>query len=100
MSLPIDAALPELLERFRSAERLVVEAEPGAGKTTRLPAALLEAGLAGDGEILVLEPRRIAARSAAVYVAGQLGERVGRRCGYRVRFESAVSPETRLCFQT
>jgi len=100
MALPIDSALPEILARFRSHERLVLVAEPGAGKTTRLPAALLEAGLAGEGEILVLEPRRLAARSAAAYVAAQLGEPVGRRCGYRVRFEAAVSRETRLCFQT
>jgi len=100
MALPIDAALPEILARFRSEERLVLVAEPGAGKTTRLPAALLDAGLAEEGEILVLEPRRLAARSAAAYVAAQLGEPVGRRCGYRVRFEAAVSRETRLCFQT
>lgn len=100
MTLPIDAALPRLLAHLRSDDCLVIEAEPGAGKTTRLPAALLEAGFADEGEILVLEPRRLAARSAAAFVAAQLGEPVGRRVGYRVRFESAVSRETRLCFQT
>lgn len=91
--------LPELLAAFHEHERLVIEAEPGAGKTTRLPHALLESGTVG-GEILVLEPRRLAARSAAAYVARRLGEPLGRRCGYRVRFDAAVSSETRLCFQT
>jgi ATP-dependent helicase HrpB len=75
-------------------------AEPGAGKTTRLPRALLDAGFASEGEIVVLEPRRIAARMAARRVADELGESVGKRVGYQVRFEDKSSAATRLRFVT
>ena len=103
--LPIDAVMPDVLAALSSARALVVEAPPGAGKTTRIPLALLEAGLAGhDGdrprEVLVLQPRRLAARMSAQRVAETLGEPLGRRVGYQVRFESAVGPETRLRFIT
>lgn len=98
--LPIDAHLPELVELVRRGPGLVLSAEPGAGKTTRLPRALLEAGLGGDGEIVVLEPRRIAARMAADRVASELGERVGERVGYTVRFDDVSSKKTRLRFVT
>jgi ATP-dependent helicase HrpB len=74
----------------------VIEAAPGAGKTTRVPPALLELG----GEVLVLEPRRIAARMAARRVAQELGERVGETVGYQVRFEEVASAKTRLRFLT
>ena len=74
-----------------------VEAEPGAGKTTRIPAALLDAGLT---DIYVLEPRRIAARMATRRVAAERGEPVGRTIGYQVRFEEQTSPETKLFFVT
>ncbi|HWE27904.1 MAG TPA: helicase-related protein, partial [Polyangia bacterium] len=77
---------------------LVLEAPPGAGKTTRVPRALLDAGV--EGEILVLEPRRLAARLAARRVAEELGEKVGERVGYRIRFEDAVSARTRIVFVT
>ena len=103
--LPIDAVMPEVLAALNSTRALVVEAPPGAGKTTRIPLALLEAGLAGhDGErareVLVLQPRRLAARMSAQRVAETLGEPLGRRAGYQVRFESRVGPETRLRFIT
>lgn len=98
--LPIDAALPDVLAALTRASTLVLSAEPGAGKTTRVPLALLEHGLAPSGEIVVLEPRRIAARAAATHVASLLGETPGGRVGYRVRFESRVSPATRLVFET
>ncbi|MEM6992702.1 MAG: ATP-dependent helicase HrpB [Myxococcota bacterium] len=97
--LPIDALLPEIVAALRERPALVIQAEPGAGKTTRVPPALLEAGV-GDGEILVAQPRRIAARMAAHRVAHELGEPVGRRCGYQVRFESKVSEHTRIRFVT
>jgi ATP-dependent helicase HrpB len=95
--LPIDELLPEILDHLRTASHLVVEAPPGAGKTTRVPAALL--GL-DAGEVLVLEPRRLAARLAARYVAGERGEAVGDTVGYQVRFEEVAGPRTRLRFLT
>ena len=99
--LPIDALLPAILAALRERRSLVIEAPPGAGKTTRVPLALLDAGLAGPGrEVLVLQPRRIAARMSAQRVADSVGEPVGRRVGYQVRFESATSPQTRLRFIT
>ncbi|MCH9683164.1 MAG: ATP-dependent helicase HrpB, partial [Deltaproteobacteria bacterium] len=99
-SLPIDALLPAIEQALRSGPNLVIQAEPGAGKTTRVPPHLLTAGLLGDGEIIVAQPRRIAARMAAHRVAQQLGEPVGQRVGYQVRFESKVSAATRIRFVT
>jgi ATP-dependent helicase HrpB len=98
--LPIDAFLPEILDTLSRQANLVLVAEPGAGKTTRLPPALLDAAFAEAGQILVLEPRRIAARMAARRVAEELGERPGERVGYVVRFEREVSDKTRLIFLT
>jgi ATP-dependent helicase HrpB len=97
--LPIDAALPDIVAALREGRALVVEAPPGAGKTTRVPRALLEAGLV-EGEIWILEPRRLPARLAAERVARELGERVGETVGYTVRFEDVSSPRTRLRFVT
>jgi ATP-dependent helicase HrpB len=99
-ALPIDPHLPAIVTALRAAPNLVLVAEPGAGKTTRLPRALLDAGFAEHGEIVVLEPRRIAARMAARRVADELGEPVGRRVGYQVRFEDVSSRETRVRFVT
>ena len=98
--LPIDALLPEAVESLRRAPGLVIEAPPGAGKTTRVPPALLDAGLANGGEVLVLEPRRLAARMAARRVAEERGERLGETIGYRVRFDEVAGPRTRLRFLT
>lgn len=95
--LPVDALLPELLLELTRRRVLVLEAEPGAGKTTRVPPALLDAV---PGKILVSEPRRIAARLAARHVAQALGERVGQRVGYQVRFEDVSGPDTRLLYLT
>jgi ATP-dependent helicase HrpB len=96
--LPIDPLLPEIVASLGRTPSLVLEAPPGAGKTTRVPRALLDAGV--QGEILVLEPRRLAARLAARRVAEELGERVGERVGYRIRFEDVVSARTRVVFVT
>ncbi len=93
--LPIDPILPDLIAALRSAGRAVLQAPPGAGKTTRVPLALLKAGLA-PGRILMLEPRRLAARAAAERMAETLGEPVGRRVGYRIRGEALVSAATRI----
>ena len=93
---PIQALLPQLLESLERVPRLVLEAPPGAGKTTQVPLALLQAGWRGDGRILMLEPRRVAARAAAGFMARQRGEAVGDTIGYRIRFENKVSPATRV----
>jgi len=94
--LPIDAVLPDLLKTLEDNTNAVLVAEPGAGKTTRVPLALLDAPWRQDGKILVLEPRRLAARAAARRMAGELGERPGETVGYRVRMESKVSSRTRI----
>jgi ATP-dependent helicase HrpB len=99
-ALPIDEILPDVVERLRSAPSLVIEAPPGAGKTTRVPPSILDAGLAGAGQVLVLEPRRIAARMAARRVAEERGEALGETVGYQVRFEDVSSARTRLRFLT
>ncbi len=97
--LPIDEVLPDLVRTLSTAgASVVLEAPPGAGKTTRAPRALFDAGL--DGDIIVLEPRRLAARLAARRVADELGERVGETVGYTVRFEDVSSSKTRIRFVT
>jgi ATP-dependent helicase HrpB len=98
--LPIDPVLPEIVAAVRDDRSLVVEAPPGAGKTTRVPRALHDAGLSAAGEIVVLEPRRLAARLAARRVAEELGERAGETVGYQVRFEEVAGPRTRIRFVT
>ncbi|HYD43311.1 MAG TPA: ATP-dependent helicase C-terminal domain-containing protein [Anaeromyxobacter sp.] len=98
--LPIDALLPEVVAALRAGPSVVIEAPPGAGKTTRVPPALLGAGLAGTGEVVVLEPRRLAARLAARRVAQELGERPGETVGWQVRFEEVAGPRTRIRFVT
>jgi len=98
--LPIDPLLPEVVAALKSNPALVLEAPPGAGKTTRVPPALLDAGLAGRGEILVLQPRRLAARLAAARVAEERGEKLGETIGYQIRFEDVSGPRTRVRFLT
>ena len=98
--LPVDALLPEVVAAVSAHRRLVLEAPPGAGKTTRVPAALLDAGVAGDREVVVLEPRRLAARMAARRVAAERGGRVGDEVGYEVRFDACGSAATRLRYVT
>lgn len=93
---PITELLPQLLASLEGHPRLVLEAPPGAGKTTQVPLALLGAPWRGDGRILMLEPRRVAARAAAGFMARQLGEAPGETVGYRIRFESKVSARTRV----
>ena len=94
--LPIDEALPDLLTALAAGTMAVLVAPPGAGKTTRVPLALLEAPWRGDGKIILLEPRRLAARAAARRMAGSLGEEVGGTVGYRVRLDAKVSKRTRI----
>ena len=96
MALPVDTVLPELLETLSAGSRAVLVAPPGAGKTTRVPLALLDAPWRVDGRVIVLEPRRPAARAAAAFMARTLGESVGATVGYRVRMDSRVGPKTRV----
>ena len=95
MPLPIEPLLPELVQRLAAGGTMLLQAPPGAGKTTRVPLALLEA-IEGSGRIVMLEPRRLAAKAAAERLATELGESVGQRVGYRVRLESRISGATRI----
>jgi ATP-dependent helicase HrpB len=97
LALPVDAILPAIFLSLQRTPNLVLEAPPGAGKTTRVPPALLDTV---SGEIIVVEPRRIAARLAAHRVASELGEAIGGLVGYQVRFDEKVGPRTRLRFVT
>src|SRR6266550_4301162 len=94
--LPIDAVLDKLAGTLAGNNAAVVVAPPGAGKTTRVPLALLGESWAKNRKIIVLEPRRIAARASAERMAHTIGERVGETVGYRVRFGSKVSRATRI----
>src|SRR5690554_2348437 len=95
-ALPIEARLDAIQAALAGHPRALLVAEPGAGKTTRVPLALLEAPWAREGRLLLLEPRRVAARLAAGFMAETLGESVGETVGYRMRGESRVGPHTRL----
>lgn len=98
--LPIDDVLPQVVESLRARSSLVLEAPPGAGKTTRVPPAILDAGLAGDGTVLCLQPRRLAARLAATRVAEERGEKPGETVGWQVRFEDVGGTRSRIKFLT
>ncbi|WP_413568593.1 ATP-dependent helicase HrpB [Bdellovibrio sp. HCB117] len=97
ISLPIDSFIPAIQEKLRSESNLVITAAPGAGKTTRLPPALLSVVAK---KVIVLEPRRMAAIAAAHRIAEEQGWQVGREVGYQVRFANKTSKETRLIFMT
>ncbi|MGH8152753.1 MAG: DEAD/DEAH box helicase, partial [Rhodanobacteraceae bacterium] len=93
---PIAPMLPRIRASLREHVRLLLEAPPGAGKTTQVPPALLNEPWLTGKKIVMLEPRRIAARAAAEFMAAQRGEAVGGTIGYRIRFESRVSVATRI----
>ena len=94
--LPIDPYLDGIVSHVAKSRTLVLVAAPGAGKTTRVPPALLESAHGEAGQILLLQPRRIAARASALRIAEERGGEVGEEIGYRVRFESRCSARTRL----
>src|SRR6266536_649219 len=99
--LPVDTIVPEIVSSLSRHPNLVIEAPPGAGKTTRVPPALFGfSHRIPEGEVVVVEPRRIAARLAARRVAWEMGEQLGGTVGYQVRFEEVVGPGTRLRFVT
>ncbi len=95
-ALPIDEVIPVIRQRLAAHHALILEAPPGAGKTTRVPLALLHEPWLNGRKILLLEPRRIAARAAAGYMADALGETVGETVGFRVRQETRIGPRTRI----
>ena len=94
--LPIDGVLSEIVDLLEHDRALVLSAPPGTGKTTRVPPALLGAPWLGDGKVIMLEPRRVAARAAAERIATELGGSVGETVGIRTRFDTRVGPRTRL----
>ena len=96
MQFPIAPLLPAIVDSLAAHPRLVLEAPPGAGKTTQVPLALLDAPWLAGRKVAMLEPRRVAARAAAGFMAAQLGEAVGETVGYRIRFENKVSATTRI----
>ncbi|GHC03618.1 ATP-dependent helicase HrpB [Thermomonas carbonis] len=100
IGFPIQSLLPEIRASLQIHPRLVLEAPPGAGKTTQVPLALLDANWLGGRKIVMLEPRRVAARAAAGFMAKQLGEVVGETVGYRIRFENKVGADTRIIVVT
>src|SRR6202171_3433486 len=94
--LPVDGALPDLMAALRGPSSAVLIAPPGAGKTTRVPLVLAGEAWAAGKKILLLEPRRLAARAAAARMAATLGEQVGETVGLRLRFGSKLSRRTRV----
>ena len=95
-TFPITPLLPDIVRSLSDHPRLVLEAPPGAGKTTQVPLALLDEPWLQGRKIVMLEPRRVAARAAAGFMARQRGEAVGGTVGYRIRFENKVGPDTRI----
>jgi ATP-dependent RNA helicase HrpB len=99
-SLPIWEIHSQIIDSLRTGNRLILSAPTGSGKTTQVPQMLLQAGLLGDGQVVILQPRRLAARLLAARVAQELGVKLGREVGYQIRFENVTSPETKIRFVT
>jgi ATP-dependent helicase HrpB len=99
-SLPIWEIHSQIIDALRSGNRLILSAPTGSGKTTQVPQMLLQAGLLGEGQVVILQPRRLAARLLAARVAQELGVKLGREVGYQIRFENVTSPETKIRFVT
>ena len=98
--LPIYEIEDEIISRLKSGRRLILSAPTGSGKSTQVPQMLLKHGLLGNGQVVILQPRRLAARLLASRVARELGVELGREVGYQVRFENCVSAATRIKFET
>jgi ATP-dependent RNA helicase HrpB len=100
LNLPIHHVLPQLKQALSQDNRLVLQAPPGAGKTTALPLALLDEPWLEDKQIIMLEPRRLAVRSSAARMAELLGEKVGESIGYQIKMESVQSKKTKILIVT
>ncbi|HKI69184.1 MAG TPA: helicase-related protein, partial [Verrucomicrobiae bacterium] len=98
--LPIYEIEREIVARLKNDRRLILSAPTGSGKSTQVPQMLLKHGLLGDGQVVILQPRRLAARLLAARVAEELGVKLGREVGYQIRFENVTSPETKIRFVT
>src|SRR4051812_39212447 len=99
-NLPIWHIHLAILDALQNANRLVLVAPTGSGKTTQVPQMLLDAGLAGSKKIVVLQPRRVAARTVAARVAWERNVKLGAEVGYQIRFDDHTSLGTRICFVT
>src|SRR5216117_1599826 len=98
--LPIYEIEKEIVETLRKTRRLILQAPTGSGKSTQVPQMLLKHGLLGHGQVVILQPRRLAARLLASRVAHELGVELGREVGYQIRFENVTSGATRIKFET
>ncbi|MEM9645809.1 MAG: DEAD/DEAH box helicase, partial [Planctomycetota bacterium] len=99
-TLPIDEVLPQIVEAVDRAQPIVLKAPPGAGKTTGVPPAVMDSNRLPSGQVLLIQPRRLAARSAAARIASLMGCVVGERVGHHVRFDRKVGPRTELIVMT
>src|SRR5580704_7726554 len=98
--LPIYEIERDIVERLKTDRRLVLSAPTGSGKSTQVPQMLLRHGLLGDGQVVILQPRRLAARLLAARVASELGVKLGEEVGYQIRFENVTSARTKIRFVT
>src|SRR5512147_2361394 len=98
--LPIYEVEQEIVDRLKASRRLILQAPTGSGKSTQVPQMLLKRGLLGNGQVIILQPRRLAARLLAARVAEELGVPLGREVGYTIRFENVSSAATRIRFVT